>query len=139
LGLGLGAWSCEPPRAGAPHGARRANLRDLAAYLGRVEAGATAEAAPPELLDAATARGEAAFLGLRTSEGLRVAPFAAEFGAAPRGFWPEEISRLVAGGLLAEASSGDLSLTARGILLADSVFARFVEDVSEAAGVGARG
>ena len=77
-------------------------------------------------LDAATARGEAIFLGLRQVEGLSAAAFAAEFGGAPRAFFSSEIGRLVASGWLEEAREGDLRLTAEGRLLADSVATEFV-------------
>ena len=83
---------------------------------------------PPECLDARTARGEAAFLALRTAAGLDAASFAAEFGAPPRAFWNAAIDELVAAGLLVEdaARAGSLRLTPRGFLLSDSVFLRFV-------------
>jgi coproporphyrinogen III oxidase-like Fe-S oxidoreductase len=79
-----------------------------------------------EILDAPTARGEAVFLALRTSAGLRAEAFAADFGGPPRIFWAEEIDRLVSGGLLVEENGGDLRLSSRGRLLSDSVFACFV-------------
>jgi oxygen-independent coproporphyrinogen-3 oxidase len=126
LGLGMGAWSCEPSREDAPHGARSVNARQLEAYLVEIEAGRspTAEA---ELLDASTARGETVFLALRRTIGLRALDFVAEFGATPRAFFAAEIERLVAADLLDEDStSGDLALTARGRMLADSVFEAFV-------------
>ena len=126
LGLGVGAWSCEPAGPDAPHGARRANVRELPAYLTQVETGTPADAVAREVLDAPTARGEAAFLSLRTRIGLRAKEFTEEFGAPPRTFWGPEIARLVSGGLLLEAVSGDLRLSARGRLLSDSVFACFV-------------
>ena len=71
LGVGPGAWSSEPPRDGAPFGARRANVRDLDVWLARIEAGEAGAIDPPERLDARTARGEAAFLALRTARGPR--------------------------------------------------------------------
>ncbi|MCX5736945.1 MAG: hypothetical protein NTZ61_00320, partial [Proteobacteria bacterium] len=128
LGIGPGAWSNEAPREDAPFGARRANLRDLDVWLARIAAGEAGAQDPPECLDARTARGEAAFLALRTAAGLDAAAFAAEFGAAPRAFWREAIEELVAAGLLVEGSgaAGDLRLTSRGFLLSDSVFLRFV-------------
>jgi oxygen-independent coproporphyrinogen-3 oxidase len=126
LGLGVGAWSSEPPRADAPFGARRANLRDLGAWLSRIAAGEPAEAAAPERFEERVARGEAAFLALRTRAGLDAAGFAAEFGAPPRRFWSEPIDELLAAGLLEEAHGGDLRLSPRGFLLADTVFERFV-------------
>lgn len=126
LGLGVGAFSSDPPDAAAPFGRRRANTRSLPEYLERAAAGLAAEAGPTECLDAATARGEAAFLGLRQARGLRAGPFAAEFGRPPRGFWDEPIDALLGQGLLEESQAGDLRLTRRGRLLSDSVFQYFV-------------
>jgi oxygen-independent coproporphyrinogen-3 oxidase len=126
LGLGMGAWSTEPRSPAAPHGARRANLRDVADYLARTLAGEPAAAGPPEVLDARTARGEAAFLALRTARGLRAAEFAAEFGAPPRDFFAEAIERFLGLGLLEELATGDLRLSPRGRLLADGVAEAFV-------------
>jgi oxygen-independent coproporphyrinogen-3 oxidase len=127
LGLGLGAWSVEPRSSGAPHGARRRNLRSLPAYLERVTAGAEAREGETEVLAPATARGEAAFLGLRTRRGLDAARFAEEFGAPPRRFFAAAIARASGAGLLEEGPGGDLRLTPRGRLLSDSVFEAFVE------------
>ena len=110
----------------APHGARRATVRTLATYLARIAAGAPAAEGEPERLDPATARGEAAFLALRTSEGLDARAFAAEFGAPPRAFWPEAIDEALAAGWLVEGETGALRLTDAGILLSDTLFARLV-------------
>ena len=77
-------------------------------------------------LSEAEARGEAVFLGLRTSPGLSASAFETEFGSTPRSFYPEQIDRLVAAELLAETRAGDLRLTDRGVLLSDTVFADFV-------------
>lgn len=128
LGIGPGAWSSEAAREDAPFGARQANLRDLDAWLARIAAGDAGAIDSIECLDAHTARGEAAFLALRTAAGLDAAAFAAEFGALPRAFWCEAIDELVAAGLLVEAGgeAGNLRLTARGFLLSDAVFLRFV-------------
>jgi oxygen-independent coproporphyrinogen-3 oxidase len=126
LGLGMGAWSNEPASPAAPHGTRRANPRALAVYLARIAAGGPAADEPAERLDAATARGEAAFLALRTMRGLDAAAFATEFGAAPRAFWPDAIAEAVAAGWLVESDAGDLRLSDAGILLSDSLFERFV-------------
>jgi oxygen-independent coproporphyrinogen III oxidase len=125
LGLGQGAWSADPPRAGAPFGLRRANPRSLDAWLARVDAGASADA-ELDVLDERTARGEAAFLALRTRRGLDASGFASEFGAPPRAHWSEAIDALCARGLLTESGSGDLALTPAGRLLADTVFVHFV-------------
>lgn len=126
LGIGLGAWSSEPASRDAPHGARRVNVRSLDDYLARVAAGAPAAAGEAERLDAAMARGEAAFLALRTREGLDARAFAAEFGAPPRAFWPEALAEALAAGWLTESETGVLRLTAAGILLSDTLFARLV-------------
>ena len=131
LGLGVGAFSTDPPSADAPHGVRRGNVRDLGTYLARVEAGETPQDGPSERFDAATARGEAAFLALRTTAGLDAAGFAAEFGGPPRAFFAREIDTLRAAGLLEETGAGDLCLTPRGWLLSDSVFVHFVTSVTE--------
>jgi len=126
LGLGVGAFSTEPPTATAPYGARRSNVRDLAGYLARIAGDQLPAAGPPEVFAARTARGEAAFLALRGSRGLLAAEFAGEFGQPPRAFFGAAIDRLLAAGLLDEAEGGDLRLSARGRLLADTVFAEFV-------------
>ena len=78
------------------------------------------------MFDAETARGEAAFLALRGSRGLLAAEFEDEFGQPPQAFFGPAIDRLVEAGLVDEAGGGDLRLSARGRLLADSVFAEFV-------------
>jgi oxygen-independent coproporphyrinogen-3 oxidase len=126
LGLGMGAWSTDPPDPLAPFGARRMNLRDLGAYLARCRLGLAPDAGPRELLAGPTARGEAVFLALRTVRGLGAAGFAAEFGSPPRAFFAREIDELAAAGLLEEAGEGDLRLTPRGRLVSDAVFERFV-------------
>ena len=125
LGLGVGAWSNEAPCPHAPHGRRTANPRDLALYLERIES-AQAATAEIDVLTAEQARGEAMFLGLRRTRGLRAEAFRLDFGAEPRHFFGPAIDRLMAAQLLAETQDGDLSLTARGRLLADSVFEEFV-------------
>jgi oxygen-independent coproporphyrinogen-3 oxidase len=125
LALGVGAHSTEPASREAPFGARSGNERGLADWLARIEAG---RLAPPEreVLGAATAHGEAAFLALRTRRGLDAARFAAEFGAPPRAFFGAAIDALVAEGLLSESATGDLAATRRGFLFADELGGRFV-------------
>jgi coproporphyrinogen III oxidase-like Fe-S oxidoreductase len=105
---------------------RRANPRELPRYLAAVTGRCLAAARGEEVLDAATARGEAAFLALRTRAGLDAPAFAAEFGASPRGFWSDAIDALAAEGLVDEAADGSLRLTRPGRLLADRVFQVFV-------------
>jgi oxygen-independent coproporphyrinogen-3 oxidase len=134
LGLGMGAHSTEARTRLHPHGARRANPRSLEAWLDAVEHARIPGVLEP--ISPATARGEAIFLGLRQREGVCARRFAAEFGAPPRAFFGAEIEALVRRGWLeegpgAEAGAGagepgDLRLSARGRLVADSVAAEFV-------------
>jgi oxygen-independent coproporphyrinogen-3 oxidase len=126
LGLGMGAWSSEPATSEAPFGARRANARELAAYLDAVEAGRAPDAGPPEILSCETARFEATFLALRTRWGLRAEAFAREFGVTPQALYGSAVAELAAAGMLQQATSGDLRLTRRGRLLADSVLGRLL-------------
>jgi oxygen-independent coproporphyrinogen-3 oxidase len=123
LGLGLSAVSTDPPTRPHPFGVRRQNPRDLASYLEQVECGTSP---PAEVLDAPTARGEAAFLALRTARGLEAAGFAAEFGGPPRRYFAAAIEQLVAARLLDEDPAGNLRLTPDGRMLSDSVFEHFV-------------
>ncbi len=125
LGLGMGAWSTEAQSPAAPHGARRANVRDLGRYLASAGGPGGCEARL-EPIEAATARGEAMFLALRTRQGLSAERFRAEFGAPPRAFFGDAIAELTAAALLAETDDGSLRLTPRGILLSDTVAAHFV-------------
>ena len=97
----------------------------ISSYLGRIEAGEVATE-HRELLDAATARGEAVFLALRHVDGLSGSAFAEEFGGPPRAFFAQELDALVEAGLILESEPGDLWLSERGRLLADSVAAQFL-------------
>jgi oxygen-independent coproporphyrinogen-3 oxidase len=126
LGLGVGAFSTDPAGPAAPFGSRRANVRDLHTYLNRVQQRQPPLAGPTEIFDAQTARGEAAFLALRRSAGLSARDFEAEFGGSPRSFYGPTIDRLLEAGLLEERDAGDLRLSPRGRLLADTVSAEFV-------------
>jgi oxygen-independent coproporphyrinogen-3 oxidase len=126
LGLGMGAWSTDPSDPEAPHGLRRSNQREIQGYLDRIESGVEGGGDPPEILDARTARGEAAFLALRTTRGLAADAFQAEFGVALRDVFGSAIEELTGIGLLEENGRGDLRLTPAGWLLSDSVFERFV-------------
>ena len=124
LGLGVGAHSYEPPGAEAPHGRRRANERELSAWLARVEKGGAARPPHDERLDAREARCEAALLALRMREGISLEGFRAEFGSEPERVWPA-LRRLRAEGLL-EQRGDRLRLTERGWLLSDGIFAELV-------------
>jgi oxygen-independent coproporphyrinogen-3 oxidase len=101
------------------------NPRGLEAWRLRVDAGEPA-AESREVLSEAEARAETVFLSLRRAEGVSAAAFEAEFGAPPRALYRASIETLTRQGLLAESEEGDLVLTARGRLLADSVAEHFV-------------
>jgi len=125
LGLGVGAHSFDPRSERAPHGARLANPRALDVWRAHIEAGEPV-AESREALSHSAARAETIFLALRRPEGVSAAAFEAEFGAAPRAFYRTSIETLTTQGLLAENEEGDLALTPRGRLLADSVAEHFV-------------
>lgn len=125
LGLGLGAHSTEARSAAHPHGARRANPRQLEDWY-RALARNPARVGEVETLTLETARGEAVFLALRQREGLSAARFALEFGAPPRAFFGAEIDAHRAHGWLIEDANGDLRLSSAGRLMADSVAESFV-------------
>jgi oxygen-independent coproporphyrinogen-3 oxidase len=125
LALGVGAVSSEPASPGAPYGRRSSNHRSLGAYLKAIEAGEPA-APEGEVLAEAVARGEALFLGLRGVAGVAAQAFAAEFGGPPRDFYASEIDDLLEASLLSESEAGDLRLSQRGWLLADSVALHFL-------------
>lgn len=103
LGVGLAAHSLLGHR-------RSWNQRRLRDYLSTIEAGLSPEAGAEEL-DAATAREEALWLGLRTSEGIALEP--ALVGR-------ERFLDLVSAGYL-ELRGERVGLTRRGFVLADAI------------------
>ena len=126
LGLGVGAWSSEPRGPSAPHGARRHNVRGVGEYLSRLDADVSPQADETEVLTPAVARGEAVFLALRTGEGLDLARFETEFENSFEHFYGDALGELSAAGLLEPGEADRVRLTARGQLLSDAVFERFV-------------
>lgn len=125
LGLGVGAWSFDPPGEGRPHGARPANVRELEAWLGAVLSGRSA-AAHEDRPDRREAMSEAVFLALRCRTGLDPEAFAREFGAPPHAVFGAEIDELRALGWLEENAAGALVLTRAGRMMADAACERFV-------------
>jgi oxygen-independent coproporphyrinogen-3 oxidase len=118
LGLGVAAWS--------HHGrTRRGNVTGLEDYVGRVTAGLD-PLAESEELDPRRAAGEAAFLALRTLDGLDLEAFTAEQGGGLADLFPGAVDRVTATGL-AIVEGGRLHLTSRGLLLANQVFQEFVD------------
>ena len=123
LGLGAGAHSFASREAnGTGWGSRWSNVRDPSSYMAQARSRGAA-VADSEDLTRAQAMGEACWLGLRQLAGLASSDFAARFGEPIESAYPQT-GALVEEGLL--AWRGDrLTLTPRGLELADSVFAQF--------------
>jgi len=79
------------------------------------------------LVEAQAALEESFFLGLRMNRGISLDAMGTEFGGRPVTSYQPVISELVADGLLEKAGER-LRLTARGRLLSNEVFARFLQD-----------
>jgi oxygen-independent coproporphyrinogen-3 oxidase len=77
-----------------------------------------------EEIDLAKAAGECLFLGLRMTEGISVESFRARFGKPPVEFY-SRISSWMEGDFL-EENHGRLRLTAKGLMLANSIFIEFM-------------
>ncbi|MBX3028228.1 radical SAM family heme chaperone HemW [bacterium] len=120
LGLGAGAHSFAPHPA---PGRRWGNEKSPVRYTERATASGTARASEEQLSEA-QARGEIAFLGLRCTDGFALDEFAARFGCDAASAFPH-LDRLVRDGLV-EIAGDRCRLTARGLLVADSVFATFL-------------
>jgi len=121
LGIGAGAHSHEPRGTAAR---RWSNERDPLAYVARIAARGEAVAAD-EILDARAASGEYVFLHLRTTTGLPEEGFARRFGVRVEEAFPD-IARMFDDGLIERRRAGWITLTRRGLMLADSVFASFL-------------
>jgi oxygen-independent coproporphyrinogen-3 oxidase len=137
LGVGAGAHSYSgagemPALVGADrsvtssagvNGWRWSNHRSPQTYLRAIERNGHARAFA-EALDQRQARGEFVFLGLRCRDGFSATHFRERFGADLATLFPHA-DGLRQDGLL-ECVEGRWRLTARGLLLADSVFATFL-------------
>ena len=135
LGLGAGAHSCLD-------GYRFAAVRDPRAYIGEV---AAAGAPPPggglpsflaglthlesvvRVTDA-RAMAETAILGLRLVEGLSLSGFRRRFGVGFLSVYSPAVAELTDLGLM-ERADGRLRLTAKGRLLGNEAFERFLPDI----------
>lgn len=121
LGFGAGAHSHVA-------GKRRANDPDPAAYVRKIDA-----KHDPRTFEETLTRNqrlfEAVFLGLRMTEGIDVAAFAARWGGPPWARSPGEWRRLEREGLVVR-DPGRVRLSQRGLLLADGVLARLAPDPS---------
>jgi oxygen-independent coproporphyrinogen-3 oxidase len=115
-GFGAGAHSFDGQT-------RRANEARPDVYINRIEAGESV-VTETEPLDEATRLAEAIILGLRLTPGIDYRAFESRFGTDLSSVYSDLIKELVAAGLVESAAS--LRLTARGRLLGNEVFARFL-------------
>ncbi len=119
IGFGAGAHSFVS-------GVRTYNLSDPRQYIAAVDGGTTAmEGAVP--IDSVEALAEAMILGLRLVEGLRWQDIRSRLGRDPRDKYAPELSELQALGLIT-LDDTSVRLTARGQLLGNQVFVRFLPD-----------
>jgi oxygen-independent coproporphyrinogen-3 oxidase len=118
LGFGAGAHSYDGER-------RWWNVSRVPAYVQRIQAGNPPEAGG-ETIERRLAMGETMMLGLRlVQEGVTGARFRERFGLALDDVFAEQITKLVASGLL-ERLPDRVRLTSRGRLLGNQVFAEFL-------------
>jgi oxygen-independent coproporphyrinogen-3 oxidase len=122
LGLGAGAHSYRRNEDGVT-GQRWNNEKNPAKYMAQVNDihQATVER---ETIDKLKAAAEFMFLGLRMTEGIRSDHFLQRFGRTAREFYPQ-IDMWLNGDLL-EESAGFLRFTAKGLMLANSIFVHFM-------------
>jgi oxygen-independent coproporphyrinogen-3 oxidase len=117
LGVGVSA-------ASFVGGARSSNVRDLRAYMERVDRDED-PAAERESLDPRGALGETVMLGLRLDEGVRFDDLRARTGLDARAEFAPLLRRLSGAGLVAVDDAG-FRLTDEGIPVADGVIAEFI-------------
>jgi oxygen-independent coproporphyrinogen III oxidase len=124
LGIGAGAHSCALDEDFC-HGRRWWNERVPGRYMARVHHSGTAEAGF-EPLEKNTLEEEFVFLNLRLRDGFQLLEFARRFGETFDARFGSVVAPMVEGGLLAR-EQGRIFLTDRGLEIADSVFAEFID------------
>jgi oxygen-independent coproporphyrinogen-3 oxidase len=122
LGLGAGAHSYARGTDGVS-GKRWSNEKNPGKYMAQIEQTGIA-VTDREDIDPNKAAGEFMFLGLRLTEGIRVETFRERFGCPPANFYPQ-IESWIDGELL-EEKNGFLRFTAKGLMLANSIFVNFM-------------
>jgi oxygen-independent coproporphyrinogen-3 oxidase len=123
LGVGAGAHSWLAGR-------RWSNVLAPADYIARMVATWNSHPYAPvvaevEEISAALEMGETMMLGLRLAEGVKFSQFRQRFGLEMQEVYNKEIRELRESGLV-EVDSASVRLTARGWLLGNQVFARFL-------------
>ena len=137
LGFGVDAHSMLPAsnglQAGGVQAVRFASPDSLEAYsaaaneLDPIAARVDQLRASRAQIDAQAALEESFFLGLRMNRGISLDAMEREFGSRAAPCYQSVISELMVEGLLEKAGER-LRLTARGRLLSNEVFARFLQD-----------
>ncbi len=123
LGLGAGAHSYLQTGREPVQRERWSNEKNPGRYMSRiVESGIAIT--EREKIDRDKAASEFLFLGLRMISGVSSETFRSNFGRAPVEFYPK-IETWREAGLIAE-KNGNLRLTAKGLLLANSIFVELV-------------
>ncbi len=127
LGVGAGAHSWLGGAAlSLSKGQRWSNVRHPREYVAACGTGCQPVLREEvEVIDHRLEMGETMMLGLRLAEGIRAGPFEARFGEALEEVFGKELGELRELGLL-EWDGSVARLTARGRLLGNRVFARFV-------------
>jgi oxygen-independent coproporphyrinogen-3 oxidase len=123
LGIGAGAHSYKQIGDSGLLGHRWHNVENPGCYMEKIEREGQAVEGE-EKIDYQKAAGEFMFLGLRMTQGISVDAFSHRFGKKPGEFYPQ-ISDWVEEGLM-ERRDNHLSLTPRGLLVANSIFVSFV-------------
>jgi putative oxygen-independent coproporphyrinogen III oxidase len=122
LGLGAGAHSYKRNPDGVT-GKRWSDEKNPGRYMAQV-AESNQAVVDREEIDFQKAAGEFMFLGLRMTGGISVEVFRARFGKSPEEFY-RRIKTWQEGGFLHE-HGGHLWLTAKGLMLANSIFVEFM-------------
>jgi oxygen-independent coproporphyrinogen-3 oxidase len=122
LGLGAGAHSYKRNSDGVT-GKRWSDEKNPGRYMAQVTESQHG-VIDREEIDAQKAAGEFMFLGLRMTGGISVDVFHTRFGKSPEDFYPR-IRIWTEGGFL-EEQSDHLKLTAKGLMLANSIFVEFM-------------
>lgn len=119
IGLGAGASS-------AFNGERYKNVNLPARYIAQIVESQTAVESR-ETPDRRQRMGEAVMLGLRLKQGLNLANFEQQFGVSFHDAFGETVERLKNMELL-EIANGQVSLSRKGLFLADSVIVEFIPE-----------
>lgn len=122
LGFGAGAHSFDGE-------ARYCNIASPEEYVQRILGGQEAIAGRDEI-DDALEMSDTMLMGLRMCQGVSFSDFEDRFGSSPMEVYGDQIRDLIGLGLL-DANASGVRLTARGRLLGNEVFERFLPPVED--------